>query len=137
MEKHTESKRSKWFVIVKKILFYGVPTCLAFVLIIFGWACWSIRLSVKEISAEARREYSGDRVEALITYVQSEKHSLRDRNRAVWALGQLGDESALPVLEKFYSDEPCDHDRYLCQHELKKAIDLCKGSLNLCAWVSR
>ena len=49
---------------------------------------------MKDISARATQEYSGDRVEALIAYLQSEEHSLRNRNRAVWALGQIGDDRA-------------------------------------------
>ena len=125
------------FVTAKKILFYGLLTCLVFVLIVYLWACWSIGSSVKDISARATQEYSGDRIEALIAYVQSKKHSLRDRNRAVWALGQMGDGRALSVLEKFYLGELCDHSKFLCQYELKKAINLCKGGLNLCSWVTR
>ena len=127
----------KWFVTAKKILFYGLLTCLVFILTVYVWACWSIGSSVKQISAQAAQEYSGDRVEALIAYMQSEKHSLRERNRAVWALGRISDRRALSVLEKFYMGEACDHNKYLCQHELKKAINLCKGGLNLCSWVSQ
>lgn len=127
----------KWFVTTKKILFYGLLTCLVFVLIVYVRVCWNIGSGVKGISAQAAQEYSGDRVEALIGYIQSEKHSLRDRNRAVWALGRIGDRRALSVLEKFYIGEPCDHNKYLCQHELKKAINLCKGGLNICSWISR
>lgn len=137
MKKCVESKRSKWFAIAKKILICGILTCLVFVLIVYGMACWSIRSGVEEICAEATQEYPGDKVEALIAYVQSENHNLKDRNRAVWASGQIGDKRALSVLEKFYVGESCDHDKYLCQHELKKAIDLCKAGVNLCAWVSR
>jgi hypothetical protein len=128
---------SKWFIIAKKILLYGILSCLVFFLIVYVWACWNIGSGVKKISAQATQEYSGDGVEALIAYVQSEKHSLMGRNRAIWALGQIGDERALSVLEKYYMSEPCDHNKYVCQRELKKAIDLCKGGLNICSWVSR
>jgi len=137
MNKHRESKRSKWFAITKKILFYGVLTCLVFSFIIYGIACWNIRSGVKEICAEAMQEYPGDRIEALMAYMQSEKHSFKNRNSAAWALGQIGDRRALSVLEKCYIGKPCDHDKYLCQRELKKAIDMCKGGLNVCSWVSR
>ena len=92
-----QSISHKRFVTAKKILFYGLLTCLAFVFIVYVWACWSIGSSVKDISARVTQEYSGDRVESKIAYVQSEKHSLRDSNRAVWALGQIGDSHALPV----------------------------------------
>ena len=105
-------------------------------LVVYAYACWNIGSSVKDIIVRATQEYSGDRVEALIAYMQSEKHNLRNRNRSVWALGQIGDKRALSVLEKFHIGEPCDHNKYLCQYELKKAIDLCKGGLNLCSWVT-
>ena len=137
MEKQIESKGSSRFVIVKKVLVYGTLSCLAFLLVAFVMICFSIRSSVKEISAEATQQYPGDRIEALITYVKSENHSLRQRNRAVWALGQIGDERALPVLEKSYSGGPCDHDNLLCQRELQKAIKACKGSFNATAWLPR
>jgi len=56
--------------------------------------------------------------------VGDETNSLEERNTAVWALGQIGDKKALEVLKKSYTGEPCDHTKYLCQHELEKATGL-------------
>ncbi|MBW8040150.1 MAG: hypothetical protein FVQ85_09150 [Planctomycetes bacterium] len=137
MKKHSETKRSRRFVSLKRVLFYGILSCLVLAVIMFVTVCFSIRSAVKQMSAEATKEYPGDRVKALIAYVSSESHSLKKRNRAAWALGQIGDKSALAVLESFYTDGDCDHEKHLCQHELKKAIDLCKGGLNLTAWLRR
>ena len=137
MEKQVASKSSSRFVIIKKVLVYGTLSCLAFLLIASVMICFSIRSSVKEISAEAVQQYPGDRIEALITYVKSKNRSLRQRNRAVWALGQIGDERALPTLEKSYTGGPCDHDSRLCQGELQKAIKACKGGLNATTWLPR
>ena len=137
MEKRIESVRSGRFAAVKKALIYGALCFLAFCVVAFVLMCWSIRSSVIEMSAEAVSQYPGDRIEALITYVDSNNHSLRQRNRAVWALGQIGDKRALPVLEKYYTGEPCDHRNSLCQGELAKAIKLCRGSLNATAWLPR
>ena len=137
MEKPIESRRSSRFAIVRKVFVYGTLSCLAFLLIAFVMICFSIRSGVKEISAEATQQYPGDRIEALIAYVESENHSLRQRNRAVWALGQIGDERALPILTESHTGEPCDHDSFLCQGELQKAIKLCKGSFNATAWLPR
>ena len=86
---------------------------------------------VHAASEAALREQPADRVVALLSYVESPKHTLRERNRAVWALGQLGDARALPVLRKYFTDQKCDHEHLLCQHELKKAIRLCEGATNL------
>lgn len=95
--------------------------------------CGAIGAGVRNISAEALREQPRDRVLALMVYVESENRSLRDKNHAVWALGQLGDPRALPVLGKYYTGKPCDHSRFLCQKELKKAIEAGKGGFNITA----
>ena len=137
MEKQIETKSSSRFVMIKKVLVYGTLICFAFLLFAFVMICFSIRLGVKKISAEAVQQYPGDRVEALIAYVRSEDHSLRKRNLAVWTLGQIGDKRALPVLTQFYTGGPCDHSSRLCQGELQKAIKLCKGSINATAWLPR
>ena len=137
MEKQIESKTSSRIATIKKVLIYGALICFAFLFIAFLWVCFDIRSGVKKISAEATQQYPGDRVEALIAYVKSDDHNLRQRNFAVWALGQIGDKRALPVLKQFYTGGPCDHDHYLCQYELQKAIKLCEGNFNATAWLPR
>jgi hypothetical protein len=137
MEKQIESKSSNRLAVIKKVIVYGALVCFAFLFIVYLWVCFDIRSGVKKISAEATQQYPGDRVEALIAYVKSEDHSLRKRNLAVWALGQIGDKRALPVLTASYTGGPCDHDYCLCQHELQKAIKLCQGSFNANAWLPR
>ena len=137
MKKHSESQKKRRLVGWKRILVYGLLTCVVLGLIMFVAICFSIRSAVKEMSAEAVKEFGGDRVQALIAYVASENYTLRKRNRAVWALGQIGDKSALPVLETFYTGGECDHNKLLCQRELSHAIYGCKGGLNLTAWLPR
>jgi len=85
----------------------------------------------------ARGGMPGDPVLALMAYVDSPRNPVRERDRAVWALGQLGDPRALSVLEKHRSGEPCEHGKKLCQHELEKAVKLCRGAPNVAAWVWR
>jgi len=89
------------------------------------------------MSAWAMDRHPGDAMAALMAAAQDEAHSLRQRNRAVWALGQRGDPAVLPLLERLYTGEPCDHDRALGQRELRKAIRLCRGGMNLPAMVNR
>ena len=137
MEKQIESKSSSRSAIIKKYIVYVTLSCLTFLFIVYLWVCFSIRSGVIDISAEATQLYPGDRIEALITYVNSEDHSLNQRNRAVWALGQIGDQRALPVLTPSYTGGPCDHDSRLCQKELQKAIKLCEGSFNATVWLPR
>jgi hypothetical protein len=98
---------------------------------------WQIGSDVRAASTMAVREYGGDRVSALIAYADAQSHTLGDRNRAVWALGHIGDPRALPVLQKHYTGKPCDHGQMLCQRELHTAIGLCRGGINLPALVWR
>lgn len=121
----------------KKIAVWVVLAVVAFVGVSYVVLCLYIGSHVKSVCAEAMREYPGDRVDAVIAYVESESHSLKERNKAVWALGYLGDKRALPVLKKYYSGEPCEHDKYLCQGELAKAIKKCESGVNPCAWACR
>ncbi len=93
----------------------------------FAGIRWSIQSGVRDMTAIAVGEYPGDGVLALVTLVDAGDHSLKERNRAVWALGRLGDARALPTLESHYTGSQCDHARRLCQHELKKAIDLIRS----------
>lgn len=137
MKENCESRQKTRFAGLKKALVYGLLSFLVVCLIGFVSVCFSIRAGVKEMSAEAVKEFPGDRVQALIAYVGSENHTLKKRNRAVWALGQIGDSRALPVLESYYTGGECDHDKNLCQRELKHAIYGCKGGINLTAWLGR
>ena len=120
-------------ITVKKLLLYvlAIGAGIAFLSLVI--ISFLIGFNVKKECQRAQQEYSGDCVEALSSFVEDEKHSLKERNSAVWALGQLGDKRALPVLKKYYTGEPCQHDKFLCQYELKKAIKLAEGSFNITA----
>jgi hypothetical protein len=59
-------------------------------------------------SRKAQSQFPGKRVEALIALVQCQSCDRRDRNSAVWALGQLDDQRALPVLESCYAGNHCE-----------------------------
>jgi len=62
---------------------------------------WIIGSRVKSFRQMAQANFPGDRVSALISMVDCKICNTNDRDHAVWALGQLGDERALPVLEKY------------------------------------
>ena len=114
------------------LVILGGLTVAAYITISF-----MIASGVRAAETAALRETPGDPVVALIAYVDTPSHILRERNRAVWALGQLGDRRALPVLEKYFTGEPCRHDEALCQRELAKAIRLCRGGVNPTAFLWR
>lgn len=106
--------------------------------IIFGYIfLLSVNLigySVKEKCQLAKVKYDGDCVAALISYLDDEQNDFASRNSAIWALGQLGDKRALPILKKYYTSyngERCPRQKMLCQLELKRAIGYIEGSLNI------
>jgi hypothetical protein len=101
----------------------GASTAL-FLFVIAGYTALfaSIHTGVTDVARSAMAEYPGDRVQALSTLVDCRTCSLAERNRAVWALGQLRDARALPILVKYYTGQKCDHASNLCQHELQKAL---------------
>jgi hypothetical protein len=121
----------------KRRIAVALVAAVGFLVVAYFAISLVIGSGVRSVSAAALLEQPGDRVAAIMAYADASTHSLKDRNRAIWALGQFGDSRALPVLEKHYTGQPCEHDRALCQHELKKAIKLCRGGTNLSAFVWR
>jgi HEAT repeat protein len=122
---------------IRKVALWTVGLALCVAIAAFVFISTRIGADVRSASQLAMAEYGGDRVEALMRYAEDSGHSLRERNRAIWALGQLGDRRALPVLRSHYSGGPCDHAAALCQRELDKAIELADGGFNATALVWR
>lgn len=98
-------------------------------LALYGWIAWDVRRTADKAVAE----FGGDRVSALMELVECQDCGLRERNLAVWALGQLGDRRGLTVLKKHHTQSPCNHAVDLCQYELGKAIKKIEGTWNLSA----
>ena len=98
--------------------------------VLFWTAEILIGLGVREFSQIAQDQFPSDRVSALMQMVDCESCAMADRNHAVWALGQLADPRALPVLEKHFTGNPCDHFNRVCQSELQKALRLVRSGYN-------
>ncbi len=122
----------------KLILGYGFLMLAGTFILFFISTCAWIGFSVKEKCLTAQEQYGGGCTTALMEYLQDETgHSLKERNQAVWALGQLGNRDALPILKKYYTGQECQHDKFLCQYELAKAIKLIESGFNTTAWMWR
>ena len=125
---------------LKKILLYGGSVGVGILFLFFVVTSTLIGYSVREKCELSQSKYEGDCVEALISHLEDEENSYRERNNAIWALGQIGDERTLPILNKYYTGvikdrEPFDGD--ISQYELKKAINLAGGGFNMTAFVWR
>jgi len=118
---------------LRRILLRGIAIVLLVCVVGILGLSLSIESGVKKICGTATRAYPGDKVEALMKFVKSDEygydaHRYRANNRAFWALGQLGDERALPFLRNLLTGEPCDHETNLCQGEIQKAIRKLEGN---------
>ncbi|MFC1653835.1 HEAT repeat domain-containing protein [Patescibacteria group bacterium] len=115
-------------------LIFGLGFLTGTFLITSVWIGNDVKIQCK--SSEV--EYGGDCVERLMVLVSDEERSFRDRNTAIWALGQLGDEKAKPTLESLYTGEIPERepqDEMISQHELKKALNLVSGGLNITRFI--
>jgi hypothetical protein len=99
---------------------------LLFFSAIYTWNGVEIRLNINT----AREKYPGTAEEALIAMLKDTTRSAYVRSHtAVWTLGQIGSERALPLLDELYQDDPDGitcydrHDSLLCQYEIHKAIE--------------
>lgn len=126
---------------IKDKLFLIAAVGTSIFLLFFVVTCAWIGFDVKSQCQAAKRTYgSSDCVEALITLLNDENKGFRQRNSAIWALGQLGDSRALPVLESYYTGNipPRESlDKSISQYGLKKAINLTSGGLNITSFIWR
>lgn len=128
------------FKTIKEKLFYTFAVGSSiFLLCFFIGSVW-IGYEAKSLCQNAKWQYGGDCVEALIDQLNDKNQGFRARNHAIWALGQLGGSRALPVLQSYYtgnipSREPLDE--VISQYELKKAVNLTRGGANITAFIWR
>ena len=118
------------------VLYLGVIG-ISISMLFFVVVCTIVGYEVKNQCADSKAQYGGDCVESLISLLGDENKSFRSRNSAIWALGELGDARALPVLEKYYTGNIPKReslDKGISQYSLSKAIILSRGGLNLTAW---
>jgi len=87
--------------LISWVLYWTVLGAGLFVLIFFITTTW-IGVSVREKCLAAKARYQKDNcVEALTNLLDDKSASLRERNYAIWSLGQLGDKRGKPVIEKY------------------------------------
>ncbi len=114
---------------MKRILYIiGISLTVLFLCLFLAMRIWCGQ-AVKENISIAKAQYGGTAEDALIAYLSDATHSPKDRTElAIWTLGQIRSEKALPVLRGLYKDDPngvtCkyNHRTVLCQYEIHKAI---------------
>ncbi len=93
------------------------------------WSTYYVERNVQGVRKTASALYPGEPIDAVISLAQREAPSAKERAKALWALGQLGDRKALGFLRTHYGDKTEDN---LCAYEAQFAIKkLEKNSFNL------
>ena len=128
-----KKKLGRWFL-------YWLVLGAGLFILLFLVTTTLIGVEVKGRCLAAQGKYQGDCIEALVKTLEDKGNSFRERNYAIWSLGQLGEKKALSVLETFYTGNISSRESYddgLSQYELRKAINLIKSGINLSAPVWR
>jgi hypothetical protein len=123
---------------IKERIFYGVAIGTSIVLLLFFILSVWIGFEAKNLCLQARWQYGGDCVSALMAQLDDTDEGFRNRNHAIWALGQIGDVRAMPTLRAHYTGiiperEPLD--AMISQYELKKAIAQMNGGINITRFI--
>lgn len=125
------NKRKKLIKILIIALFF---ICVFVTVLTF----YTIHKGVKEITVIAKNRYNEDSVNSLVEFIRSEENYYKDRNKAIWALGQLADKKAILFLESIRNEsdekERGDLSKELSQYEINKALRWCREG-NLTSWM--
>lgn len=120
----------------RKKLILSLLILLPFLALVF--TNYQIYKNVKNNCVLAKNKYKENCVDALIKFIKSDDETAREKNSAIWALGQLTDKAALPVLydldKSLPEQEKCSYDKYLCKYEVEKAIRWCEKG-NITGWM--
>jgi len=114
---------------MKRILIRVLLICVLIFIIGFTTLYSWIGISVRENIGIAKAKYQGIAEDALIDYLLDESNAPHDRTHiAIWTLGQIKSEKAIPILKQLYKNDPegktCigHHNEVLCQYEIYKAL---------------
>jgi len=114
---------------MKKFIIIAVSALVSLFLIGIAVLYFWIRSDVAKNIELAQKKYPGSPEDALISFMMDESNSFNDRTHiAIWTLGMMKSERALPFLKSLYKDDPegkiCykNHSSMLCQYEIYKAI---------------
>jgi hypothetical protein len=121
----------------KKILLLLIVLFSLLSALFFFYTMDVIYRGVKSACLEAQKEYEEDCVNSLELVLTSDEKTFGQKNTAIWALGQLADKRALPLLERLYTGnipKKESWDEVISQYELSKAIKWCRQG-NISSWM--
>ena len=134
MDNELNKKRTGLKIFIYTFLFVALLATICIALIFH-----TIYSEVKQVTQTAQTKSPGDCVQALIACLQSDDVSFEDKNKAVWALGQIADPRAVQPLKDLCMpvkcEKPCSKKDKICQYELEKAIGFCSGEFSATKWM--
>jgi hypothetical protein len=81
------------------------------------------------VARRIRRQIPADKTAALMSYLGRNDIDFAEKNRVIWVLGELRDDGALAALRALHGSLDCDHQRLVCQREVRKAISKIEGNM--------
>lgn len=120
----------KYFSFILLIVFLSL---IGFILTIY----LVLFFEVRDICGKAQKEYKSDCTSSLLKILDSSDKSIKEKNDAIWAMGQLADKRALSKLEyMFVADYPEKEplDEVISNYEIEKAIRWIQNG-NLTSWM--
>lgn len=125
---------------MRKIILITISGAVLIGLLLVASTFLWMYLTVKNTCNMAEKKYPGKCQGALIKVLEDEKASPKEKNDAIWALGQMADPESLSALERIYAGkvpkgrEPLNE--IVSQYEIEKAIRWCKNG-NSTSWMYR
>lgn len=119
---------------MKKIIIIIIS--IIFLIVFSGF--FSIYYTVGKTCYLAKKKYGGNCQKALVSVLEDENSIPKEKNDAIWAMGQMAEPESLSALEKLYvgkvpeGREPLD--KVVSQYELEKAIRWIKNG-NATSWM--
>ncbi|MBP9716466.1 MAG: hypothetical protein KBD51_00830 [Candidatus Levybacteria bacterium] len=110
---------------IKKFLIFSFTSILLLFLLIIFSIYLILFLEVRKVCNNAILEYKTNCRESLIKTFQSNNSTIKEKNDAIWTLGQLADKKSLPFLNSIYKEDMPDReplDKVISQYEIRKAI---------------
>jgi len=107
------------------------------ILIVAG-GFFSLFYTVRKTCNIAKEKHGGKCQTALIAVLEDENTTFKEKNDAIWVLGQMAESESLVILEKLYigkvpeGREPLN--KVVSQYELEKAIRWVKNG-NITSWM--
>ena len=109
----------------KKLVIWSIVLGFSVVTICLSILTLYINNTVKEICTNAQEKYQKTCPQSLIKLLANQSESFHDKNDAIWTIGRMRSEEALPTLQKLYTGIIPDREPYdsvLSQYEIRKAI---------------